>query len=118
MTMFLQFIAQAEGGSPGGGFGPMAVMIAVLFAMMYFMVIRPRNREQDNQKKMLEALKKGDRIVTRGGLIGRVVELRDKEIVIKIDETNNTKAHVRRSFVLAVLGDEKADKEMDAKPAE
>lgn len=111
----------AQEQAPGGGssftfFVPMLIGLGVLM----FLSIRSKKKEEDEKQKTLDGVKKGDRIVTIGGLIGRVVEIREKEFVLKVDETNGTRVHIYRrpEFLRAVLKDEKDEaKEKDAKDA-
>lgn len=63
-------------------FGPLAAMMALL----YFLFIRPQKKEQEKRQMMLDALKKGDRVVTVGGMYGTIVEISEKNIVLKITD--------------------------------
>ena len=67
---------------------------------MLFFSSRTKKKEQQKVKQLLDSLKKGDRIQTIGGIIGTVVEARENEVLVKVDETNNTKirSHARRSI--------------------
>jgi len=89
-----------EGG--GGGFG-MFLPIILIFAIMYFLIFRPQAKKQKQQRLMVEALKKGDKIVTIGGMYGQIVGIKEKEgtIVVKIAE--NTKVELARTSVARVL---------------
>jgi preprotein translocase subunit YajC len=81
--------------------------LVLVFVLMYFMLFRaPKKRQQEHQK-MVAGLQKNDRIRTIGGILGTVLDVRDDEIVIKIDESNNTKMRVVPSAIAAVLSDEK-----------
>jgi len=57
---------------------------------------------------MLAALKKGDKVQTAGGILGTVVEVRDSEVVVKVDENANTRLRFARSAIQAVLDDQKS----------
>jgi preprotein translocase subunit YajC len=61
-------------------FGPLIAMMALL----YFLFIRPQKKEQEKRQMMLDALKKGDRIVTIGGMFGTIVEINEKNIILKV----------------------------------
>lgn len=61
-------------------FGPLVAMMALL----YFLFIRPQKKEQEKRQSMLEALKKGDRVVTVGGMYGTIVEISEKNITLKV----------------------------------
>ena len=72
--------------------------IAVLF---YLLLIRPQRRQQAEMAQMRANLKKNDRVVTIGGIIGTVmiVQQGSEEVTIKVDENNNTKLRIRRSAI-------------------
>ena len=61
-----------------------ALPIALIFAVMYFLFIRPQSKKASEHQKMLSALKRNDEVVTTGGLIGRIVELSDKLVTLEI----------------------------------
>jgi preprotein translocase subunit YajC len=74
------------------------IFIAVIFVVMFFMFREPRRRQKQHQK-MVQSLKKNDRVRTIGGIIGTVVDIKDDEIVLKVDEANNTKIRVAPSAI-------------------
>ena len=67
--------------------------------IIWLFVLRPKSTEQRKFKEMMSSLKKGDRIMTIGGIIGTIVSLTDDEVTIKIDESTNTKMTLVRSAV-------------------
>lgn len=69
--------------------------LIVMFAIFYFLLIRPQQKKQKERNAMLDALKKGDKIVTLGGLHGTIVELDEESFVLKVAE--NTKLKFERS---------------------
>lgn len=81
------------------------VPIIAIFVIFYFLIIRPQQKQQKDHERMLEALKKGDRVVTTGGLYGVIVGFRGEALELKIAE--NVKVLVARSAV-SRLADEKA----------
>ena len=96
-----QAFAQAAGAS-GGGFDPAPfVMLIVLGLIFYFMLFRPQQKRMKQQKEMLEALKRGDRVVTLGGMHGVVTRLDDVEISLEISQGVVVK--MNRSAVSEVL---------------
>lgn len=78
------------GPDPGmcGGMGSTSSIILMLamFAVFYFLLIRPQQKKAKEHQKMLEAIKKGDEIATNGGLIGRVTAVSDKTVTLEISE--------------------------------
>ncbi|TFG49116.1 MAG: preprotein translocase subunit YajC [Candidatus Brocadiia bacterium] len=65
----------------------------------YFILFRGPQKKQQQIKKMVQALQKNDRILTVGGIYGTIVEIKDNEITIKIDESNNTKMRISRNAI-------------------
>jgi preprotein translocase subunit YajC len=72
----------ACGGGQGGFFMPMAL----IFVVFYFMLIRPQQKKQKEQQDWLKALKKGDEVVTSGGLIGKIAGLTDNTVTLEVDK--------------------------------
>jgi len=83
------------------------LMMVVFFAIMYFLLIRPANKQRKEHAAMLTALRKGDRIVTSGGIHGVVASLDEKVAVLRIDDIQMT---VDRSAIARVVRDEPATK--------
>lgn len=81
------------------------VMIAVLGVYMFFMMFRGPKKKQQEHQKMVSSLSKNDRVRTIGGIFGTVLDVRDDEIVLKIDESNNTKMKVSPQAIATVLSD-------------
>lgn len=69
-----------EGTAPAGGLGDMLPVFVGMAILFYFIVLRPQSRERKERQRMLDAVKKGDRVVTNGGMQGKVVDV-DKETV-------------------------------------
>ncbi len=86
-------------GQQGGGGSLIStlVMFGAVILIMYFLMIRPQQKRQSEHKKMLESIKKGDRVITTSGMHGTVVELDDKTITLQIGE--NTKVKFERVAV-------------------
>jgi len=80
-------------------------MFALMGLVFYFLMIRPNQKKQKAQKEMLGGVKKHDKIKTIGGIFGTVLDVKDDYVVLKIDETNNTKMHIARSAIGTVLED-------------
>ncbi|MEL6613637.1 MAG: preprotein translocase subunit YajC [Bacteroidota bacterium] len=88
------------------GFDPsFLIMMGLIFVVFYFFIIRPqRNREKQHQA-MIEALKKGDRVTTIGGIHGKVHSLDDGTVLVEVDG-NTTKLRFDRKAIAAVQGKE------------
>lgn len=87
--------AAAAGGMMSGGLVNI-VFIVFLIAMMYFMLIRPQKKREKEAKAMLDALKVGDKIVTIGGIVGKVSKIKDDYVII---ETGNIGTQDEKSFL-------------------
>ena len=78
------------------------IPLILIFAIMYFLLIRPQQRKLKDHKKMVESLRRGDMIVTQGGLIGKVTKVNeDNEIEVELSEV--VKVRVVQSTVAQVL---------------
>lgn len=72
------------GGNGGGGILSVLPLMIGMFAIMYFLIIRPQQKQRREREALLQALKKGDRVVTTGGLFGTVVGLSDQTVTLKV----------------------------------
>ena len=67
----------------GGAMGSTVFMLAVMFAIMYFLMIRPENKRKKEAEQMRASVKKGDKVVTIGGIVGTVVDVKESKFVIE-----------------------------------
>jgi preprotein translocase subunit YajC len=74
----------AGGGSGGSQLMPTLVMFAAMFAIFYFLMIRPQQRQKAERERMLRAIKRGDRVVTTSGLYGTVTNLSDTTVTLRV----------------------------------
>jgi preprotein translocase subunit YajC len=86
-------------GPMGGGMSTI-ILIVGLVAIMYFVMFREPKKRQRQQQQMIQSLKKNDKVRTIGGMVGTVVEVRGDEVLVKVDENNNTKIW----FVASAIG--------------
>ncbi len=90
--------AAAGGGDPGFmGFLP----IILMFVLLYFLMIRPQMKRAKEQKQMIEALQKGDEVITAGGVLGRITKIADPYVSLEI--APNTEINVQKSAVQTIL---------------
>ncbi len=87
----------------GGGFS-FPVMMALMFAILYFMVIRPQNRDRKKLQQRVDALKKGDKVLTTSGIFATVVSLEADRAILRISE--ETKVEFAKSAIAQVLAPE------------
>jgi preprotein translocase subunit YajC len=92
--------AQAAPGGAGGGMESIFLIVA-MFAVLYFLMIRPQMKRAKEHKTMVEALQKGDEVVTAGGILGRISKVGDTHLTLEI--APNVEVQVQRSAVQTVL---------------
>lgn len=98
--------------SPGGGLLGMLPFFVLIGVFMWLAVIKPQKQKENEEKKLLENLKKNDHVVTKGGLHGVVMNVKDDEVVLRIDEQQNVKVRFQKNAIAAILGeDDKAKTE-------
>ena len=85
----------------GGGGIEMILMMAVFFAIMYFMIIRPQQKRAKEHKTMLEALSKGDEVVTNGGVLGKVAGI--TENFVELSVADNVTVKVQKQAIASVM---------------
>ena len=84
--------------SPLGSYGNL-IFLGVMFLLMYMILFRGPRKKQQQHKQMMQALTKNDKVQTIGGIIGTVVDIKDNEVTLKVDESNNTKIKILRSAI-------------------
>ncbi|MBA7471718.1 hypothetical protein ES707_07028 [subsurface metagenome] len=91
IVVLLITLVSIGGCAPAGGEGegtsilPMVIFIALLFGMMYLVLIRPQRKRQKEHRQLVEELRKGDRVVTAGGIYGVIESISDDSVVIKVE---------------------------------
>jgi preprotein translocase subunit YajC len=91
-----------------GGFGGFLIPLGLMFAIMYFMVIMPQQRQRKKTQEMLGALKTGDKIVTNGGIYGTVSGLDGDSVILKISSEPQVKIRLSRAAIAQVEASEDA----------
>jgi preprotein translocase subunit YajC len=108
-------VAQAQpGGQPPADPGFLGIfrgfpgLMLMLVIVLWIFVFSSKRKEAKARKERMATIKRGDRVQTIGGIIGKVVETEDARILVKVDETSNTKIWFVREAIQKVLGEEKA----------
>ena len=106
MDRFFVGVAQAQGSGGGAASNPNNFMGTILllvcfFLIFYFLILRPQQRRQKEMQKMVAALKRGDRVLTSGGLYGTVWDVKEDMVIMKL--TEELKVEVAKSAVQAVV---------------
>ena len=95
--------AQAAGGASSNLLTSGLVPMVMIFAIMYFLMIRPQQKKLKQHKAMVEALRRGDQVVTSGGILGKVVKVKDGEGEVEVEIADGVKVRVLRSTIQTVL---------------
>ncbi len=93
--------AMAAGEAPQGGGLQLVFMVALFFGIMYFMIIRPQSKKAKEHASLLDALTKGDEVVTNGGILGKIVKLGYNFIELKISDSSNMK--IQRHAIASIM---------------
>lgn len=102
MSFFISdAMAEAAAPAPAGGGFEMLIFFGIFALIMYFMIIRPQSKRVKDHKQMVEALGKGDEVITNGGLLGRVMEVGDTFLTLEIAE--NMHVSVQKTAISAVM---------------
>lgn len=87
MNFYSLTFLQAQAGAQGGGSGlTMLLMLALIFVVMWLFMIRPQQKRQKELNSFRDSLKKGDKVVTVGGIYGTVLEVNDNKVMLEIDK--------------------------------
>ena len=100
--MLLFILAQgspAAPASPGGGLGVFVPFIFI-FVIMYFIMIRPQQRRQKEQQRLISSLKTGDRVVTSSGIHGLIANVKDSTVIVKV--ADNVKIEMDKAAIANV----------------
>lgn len=103
MDIILAMTPPPDGSGGGGGLISTLIMFGAIFAIFYFMIIRPQQKRAKEREKLLSAVQKGDKVVLSSGLYGTVAGLEDKTCLI--DVGNNVKMKFDRSAIASVIKD-------------
>lgn len=107
----------AAGAPAGGGIIEMVIMLALIVGIFYFLLIRPQQKRMKQHKEMVENLRRGDRVVTAGGIIGSVVKAGDEEEIV-VEIADNVRVQVQKSTIQNVLSKSEPAKGSQAKAQE
>lgn len=103
--------AAPEGSAPAPGLGDFMFPILLMVGIMWVLLILPQRREKKKRAKMMVEMTKGAKVQTVGGILGTIVELKEHEVVIKVDESSNTRMRFTRGAIHSVLPDGKPTEE-------
>lgn len=102
--LITEAFAQAAGGAPAGGApNPLIsqlMLILPLIAIFYFLIIRPQNKRLKDHRDMISNIRRGDTVVTGGGIVGKVVKVEDNEVQVEI--ADNVRIKVVKTTITEV----------------
>jgi len=89
----------------------MLITMSLMFFIFYFIIIRPQTKERKERADEINSLKKGDRVLTKGGIIGKIVEFQGKEDnIVLVDTEQNSKFKIQKLFIEKKINNSKEDK--------
>jgi preprotein translocase subunit YajC len=105
MFLISDAFAQGTGGTDGGGTMTLLLPFVLMLAVFYFLLLRPQAKRQKELKTMIQALNKGDEVVTTGGLVGRITEVSDQYLTLQVGTVGGqpVAVSVQRSSVATLL---------------
>jgi len=103
MTPTLAISILAQGNGSGGGDPYMWIGLILMIGVFYFIMLSGSRKDKKKRQEMLDNVKKSDRVMTIGGILGSVVSVNDSEVTLKVDESANVKITVIRSAIQKVL---------------
>ena len=106
MKLETLFLFAPAGGSPGGGMGIFLLQMLGILGIFYFLIIRPKMRQERTHRERIERVKRGDLITTAGGIVGEVVHVKDDKLTVKSGESRLV---VKRERVAEVVSPGEAE---------
>ncbi|HZG28529.1 MAG TPA: preprotein translocase subunit YajC [Ensifer sp.] len=105
--MFITDAFAQSAGTPAAGGGPTEILLSIapfllIFVVMYFLIIRPQRTQMKRREEMLNNVRRGDQVVTGGGIIGKVTKVNDDEKEVEVEIADGVKIRVVRSLITEV----------------
>ena len=101
-TDFIVFAQEEGGGFFGGGLGSFMPII-LIFAIFWFLIIRPQSKKQKERERKVQAARKGDNVLTHGGIYGKIVKEIDQDVVVlEVDKHSKTRIQFTRTAILDI----------------
>jgi preprotein translocase subunit YajC len=114
--MFLVLAQEGQQAAPqGGGWGQMLFFMVAIGLVWWFLVLGPQRKADKARRAKLDAIKKGDRVRTRGGIEGVVARVQDDSVIVKIDVEGKVHVPFSKSYVEDVLSESSAEESKDTK---
>jgi len=91
--------AEQAAGNPTANMVRTFGTVGLVLLVIYFIMLRPKQKEEKHRRNMLASIKKYDKVMTIGGIIGTVMEIREDEVILKVDDNTNTRMKFSRSAI-------------------
>ena len=102
--LFHVLLAAAPAGKPPPSpYTSLLFPMVIVFVIFYVIMIRPQRKKEQGRRDMLDTLEKGDKVVTIGGIHGQLVTVREKDVVVRVDDAKGVKLKMNRSAISRVL---------------
>jgi len=105
---YIPILMAPQGQEGGSGLVANLILFGSIIAIFYFMIIRPQQKRQRERQKMLDTMKKGDKIITSGGIYGTIAGIDEKHLLVQI--ADNVKVKVDRGSIASVLTESEPEK--------
>jgi preprotein translocase subunit YajC len=111
-TLLAEAAGDASQAPQGSGLFTFLPLVAIV-VLGYFLLVRPMRRQEQERKALLSTLKKNDKVITSGGLIGIVASIKDNEdeVTLKVDESSNVRLRVTKGSIVRIVSREEPAKE-------
>lgn len=86
---------------------PTFLMLGAFFLVMYIAVIRPQQQEEEERKTLIDGVKKNDKVITTGGILGTVTNVKDDEVTLRVDDDKNVKMKILKTAIMTIVSDKK-----------
>jgi len=104
-SLFLLFAQGQATGQQGGGMSSMLIFLVLIIVVFYFFMIRPQQKKQKKIQQFREALKKGDHVVTIGGIHGKIIDVQEATFIIEVED--GTKLKIEKAAVAIDANEQK-----------
>jgi preprotein translocase subunit YajC len=113
--MLFAMLLAAEAAEQGSPLTQMLIMFLPIMVLFYFLIMRPGRQQEKQRQALIAALKKNDKVITSGGIIGIVANIKEKEdeVTLRVDEGSNTRLRVTKSSIVRVVVDEPAKEQKE-----
>jgi preprotein translocase subunit YajC len=104
LAVSMLLLAQ-EGATQSGSIFSLVVPMLLIFVVLYFMMIRPQRKQQKERESMIDNIKKNDHVLTNGGFFAIVDKVKEKEIIVKIDEKSDVRMRLAKTAIAGLIKD-------------